>query len=132
MRAAKLVAGIAFVVVLLPSLAWAAASDPSRLAGQLPDSTPVVSIDQPRGTVLNALSALSKQAGWSLVVTAPESATSRPLTIQVSRRPAADVLQIVLEAGGLRASFADGVLRVRADLGTAAESRDSRRERRRD
>jgi len=131
MSVAKLVTGLAVIVVLLPALAWAAASDASRLDGRLPDSTPVVSIDQPRGTVLDALTALSKQAGWSLVVTAPESATSRPLTIQVSRRPAADVLQMVLDAGGLRAAFADGVLRVRSD-GDISESRDFRRGRRRD
>ena len=132
MSAAKLVAGLAVIVVLLPGLAWAAASDPSRLDGRLPDSTPVVSLDQPRGSVLDALSALSKQAGWSLVVTAPESATGRPLTIQVSRRPAADVLEMVLEAGGLRASFSEGVLRVRSDIGATADSRESRRDRRRD
>src|SRR6185369_5053224 len=131
MSAAKLVIGLAIVVVLLPGLVWAASPVASRLDGRLPDSAPVVSIDQPRGTVLDALSALSKQAGWSLVVTAPESATSRPLTIQVSRRPAADVLEMVLDAGGLRAAFADGVLRVRSDAGTT-ESRDFRRGRRRD
>ena len=129
MREAKLVVGLAVLVVLLPGLVWAAASEGRRLEGRLPDNAPVVSIDQSRGTVLDALSALSKQAGWSLVVTAPETATSRPLAIQVSRRPAADVLDMVLEAGGLRASFADGVLRVRGEVGTA-ESRDSWRERR--
>jgi hypothetical protein len=131
MSAPKLVAGLAVIIVLLPALGWAAASDATRLDGRLPDSAPVVSIDQPRGTVLDALSALSKQAGWSLVVTAPESATSRPLSLQVTRRPAADVLEMVLDAGDLRAAFADGVLRVRSDLGTT-ESRDVRRGRRRD
>jgi hypothetical protein len=131
MSAAKLVAGLAVIILFLPALVWAAAADATRLDGRLPDTAPVVSIDQPRGTVLDALSALSKQAGWSLVVTAPESATSRPLTLQVSRRPAADVLEMVLDAGGLRAAFADGVLRVRSDAGIT-ESRDSRRGRRRD
>jgi hypothetical protein len=95
-----------------------------------PDSAAVVSIDQPRGTVLDALSAIAKQTGWSLVVTAPESATTRPLTLQVSKRPAGEVLDLVLEAGSLRASFADGVLRVRADA--TAGSGDSWRERRRE
>jgi hypothetical protein len=91
---------------------------------------PVVSLDQPRGTVLDALSAIAKQTGWSLVVTAPESATTRPLTIQVSKRPAGEALDLVLEAGSLRASFADGVLRVRSD--DTAKSSDSWRERRRE
>ena len=131
MSAAKLVVVLAVALVLLPGLAWAATPDSRRLEGRLPDSTPVVSIDQPRGTVLDALSAIVKQAGWSLVVTAPESVTSRALTIQVSKRPAGDVLELVLEAGSLRASFADGVLRVRSDT-TSAASGDSWRERRRE
>jgi hypothetical protein len=129
MSAAKLIVVFAVTLMLLPGLAWAVTPDSRRLEGRLPDNTPVVSIDQPRGTVLDALSALTKQAGWSLVVTAPESATTRALAIQVSKRPAGDVLELVLEAGSLRASFADGVLRVRSDT-TTAESRDSWRERR--
>jgi hypothetical protein len=129
MSAPKLIAVL--ILVFLPGLAWAATPDSRRLEGRLPDNAPLVSIDQPRGTVLDALSALAKQTGWSLVVTAPESATARALTIQVSKRPAGDVLELVLEAGSLRAAFADGVLRVRSDTSTA-ESRDSWRERRRE
>src|SRR5262245_44482508 len=130
MSAPKLIVVLA-ILLLLPGLAWAAAPDRGRLDGRLPDSTPVVSIDQPRGTVLDAMTALAKQTGWSLVVTAPESASSRPLTLQVSKRPAGEVLGLILEAGALRASFADGVLRVRPDS-TTAEGRDSWRERRRE
>src|SRR5438132_4566720 len=130
MSAAKLIAVLVVALRLLPGLAWAATPDSRRLEGRLPDNAPVVSIDQPRGTVLDALTALAKQTGWSLVVTAPESATTRPLTIQVSKRPAGEVLDLVLEAGSLRASFADGVLRVRADV--TAASGDSWRERRRE
>jgi len=129
MSAPKLIAVL--ILVFLPGLAWAATPDSRRLEGRLPDNAPLVSIDQPRGTVLDALSALAKQTGWSLVVTAPESATARALTIQISKRPAGDVLELVLEAGSLRAAFADGVLRVRSDTSTA-ESRDSWRERRRE
>jgi len=129
MSAAKLIIGLA-VVVLLPGLAWAATPDGLRLEGRLPDNTPLVSIDQPRGTILDALSATAKQTGWSLVVTAPESVTTRPLTLQVSKRPAAEVLDLILEAGSLRASFADGVLRVRPDATTATA--DSWRARRRE
>jgi hypothetical protein len=36
------------------------------------------------------------------VVAAPESVTTRALTIQVSNRPAGEVLDLVLEAGSLR------------------------------
>src|SRR5262245_64026501 len=130
MTRAKLIVGLAVTLGLLPGLAGAATPDSRRLEGRLPDTAPVVSIDQPRGTVLDALSAVAKQAGWTLVVTAPESATARALTLQVSKKPAGEVLELVLEAGGLRASFADGVLRVRPEV-AAAESRESWRERRR-
>jgi hypothetical protein len=130
MSTARLTVVLAVALVLLPGLAWAATPAGGRLEGRLPDSAPVVSIDQPRGTVLDALSAIAKQTGWSLVVTAPESATTRPLTLQVSKRPAGEVVDLILEAGSLRASFADGVLRVRADA--TAVSRDSWRERRRE
>src|SRR5215469_16665070 len=115
MSAAKLVVVLAVVLVLPPGLGWAATPDGHRLEGRLPDDTPVVSIDQPRGTILDALSTIAKQAGWSLVVSAPESATIRPLTMQVSKRPAGEVLDLVLEAGSLRATFTDGVLRVRSE-----------------
>jgi len=131
MSRAKLIVGLVVTLGLLPGLVWAATPDSRRLEGRLPDTAPVVSIDQPRGTVLDALSALAKQAGWTLVVTAPESATARALTLQVSKKPAGEVLELVLEAGALRASFADGVLRVRPDA-AAAESRESWRERRRE
>jgi hypothetical protein len=131
MSAAKTIAVLTVAFLLLPGLVWAATPDSRRLEGRLPDSTPIVSIDQPRGTVLDALSTIAKQAGWSLVVTAPESATTRTFTIQVSKRPAGDVLELILEAGSLRASFAGGVLRVRSDA-TTARTEDSWRERRRE
>jgi len=130
MRAAKLIVVLAVALMTLPGLVWAATPDSHRLEGRLPDDSPVVSLAQPRGTVLDALNAITKQTGWSLVVTAPESATTRPLTIQVSKRPAGEVLDLVLDAGSLRASFADGVLRVRSD--DTAKPADSWRERRRE
>jgi hypothetical protein len=123
MSAPRLTAALVIALTLLAGHAGADTPDTRRLEGRLPDITPVVSIDQTRGTVLDALSAVTKQAGWSLVVTAPESVTARTLAIQVAKRPAADVLNLILEAGSLRASFADGVLRVRADI--AAPSGDS-------
>ena len=131
MSAAKLIVGLAVALVLLPCLTRAATPVSPRLDGRLPDNAPVVSIDQPRGTVLDALTTLARQAGWTLVVTAPESATARALALQVSKKPAGEVLELVLEAGALRASFADGILRVRSDT-TTTESRSSWRERRRE
>jgi hypothetical protein len=130
MRATKLIVVLAVALMSLPGFAWAAPPDSRRLEGRLPDDAPVVSLAQPRGTVLDALSAIAKQTGWSLVVTAPESATTRPLTIQVSKRPAGEVLDLVLEAGSLRASFAESILRVRSD--DPAKPADSWRERRRE
>lgn len=130
MSALGRIALLVLTLGLLPGLAAAATPDGGRLTGSLPANAPVVSIDQPHGTVLDALNAIGKQTGWSLVVTAPESATARPLTMQVTKRPAGEVLDMVLEAGALRASFGDGVLRVRSDA--AAASGDSWRERRRE
>src|SRR5258705_11811406 len=130
MRATQLHIVPAVALMSRPGLGWAATPDSRRLEGRLPDDAPVVSLVQPRGTVLDALSAITKQTGWVLVVTAPESATTRPLTIEVSKRPAGEVLDLVLEAGSLRAAFADGVLRVRSD--DPAKSADSWRERRRE
>ena len=127
MRATKLIVVLAVALMSLPGLARAATPDSGRLEGRLPDNSPVVSLAQPRGTVLDALNAIATQTGWTLVVTAPESATTRPLTIQVSKRPAGEVLDLILDAGALRASFADGVLRVRPD--DTAKSTDSWRER---
>ncbi len=127
----KPIIALVVAILFLPVLAGAATSDTGRLEGRLPDNTPLVSIDQTRGTVLDALGAVSKQTGWSLVVTAPESATTRPLAIQASKRPAGDVLNLILEASSLRASFADGVLRVRSDVPAASgvTARERRRER---
>jgi hypothetical protein len=127
MSIARLIAVLAVALALSPGLVSPAAVAAGRLDGRLPDNTPVVSIDQPRGTVLDALNAIATQTGWNLVVTAPESATTRPLTLKMSKRPAGEVLDLVLEAATLRASFANGVLRVRAE---AAASRDSWRGRR--
>jgi len=120
MRTAKPVILLVLAVVLVAGHVGAQTPATPWLEGRLPDKVPIVSIDQTRGTVLDALEAISKQAGWSLVVTAPESARSRALSIQIRRRPADEALKLVLEAGALRATFADGVLKVRPDTVTAS------------
>ena len=86
-----------------------------------PMPSPSVSVDQTRGTILDALDAISKQAGWSLVVTDPETGEFRTLAIRITKRPATDALNLVLEAGALRATFADGVLKVRPDVPPRAD-----------
>ena len=48
MSAAKLVVVLAVALVFLSGVAWAASPDSRRLEGKLPDSAPIVSIDQPR------------------------------------------------------------------------------------
>src|SRR5262245_46892106 len=128
MSITRLVVVLVVALVTMTGVVFAAAAVGGRLDGRLPDNTPAVSIDQPRGTVVDALSVLAKQTGWTLVVIAPESATSRPLTLQVTKRPAGEVLDLILDAGVLRASFVDGVLRVRGDA--KATSREAWRERR--
>ena len=72
MSAARLIVVLTVALVLLPRFAWVATPASGRLEGRLPDNVPVVSIDQARGTVLDALTAIAKQTGWSLAVTAPE------------------------------------------------------------
>jgi hypothetical protein len=132
MSAATVIASLMLGVSLLldgPARA-AEPPGPARLEGRLPDNVPVVSLDQTRGTILDALDAISKQGGFGLVVVAPESVTSRPLVIQVTKRPAVEALDLVLEAGSLRATFAAGVLKVRSDLtaGSLRLERERRRE----
>jgi len=131
MSAPKLTPFLVIVVLLfLGGIVDAATPGMTRLEGRLPDTVPVVSVDQTRGTILDALSTIAKQAGWTLVVTSPESLTSRNLAIQMKARPANEALDLVLEAGSLRATFADGVLKVRPDV--TASPGGSRRERRRE
>ena len=100
MRATKLIVVLVVALMSLPGLAWSAPPDSRRLEGRLPDNSPAVSLSQPRGTVLDALNAIANQTGWSLVVTAPESATTRPLAIWASAALAstAAVLSLVLVA----------------------------------
>ena len=54
---------VVLALVLLSGLAGAATADNRWLDGRLPDTTPAVSIDQPHGTVLDALSALDQADG---------------------------------------------------------------------
>jgi hypothetical protein len=116
----------AAALILLVDTATAQ-SETTRLEGRLPDTAPPVSIDQTRGTVLDALDALATQAGFSLVVTAPESLTARPLAIHVVKQPAGEALRLILEAGDLRATFANGVLKVQSDVPGPGESGRARR-----
>ena len=51
------------VALLLAGPVGAETSGSARLEGRLPDTIPVVSVDQTRGTILDALEAISKQAG---------------------------------------------------------------------
>src|ERR1044071_761902 len=121
-----LIASILIAVVLIAGRAGAETPASPRLEGRVPDKAPLVSIDQTRGTVLDALTEISRQAGWTLVVSAPESAGARTLAIQVKKRPATEALNLVLEAGALRATFADNVLRVRPDTVAADAPRERR------
>src|SRR5262249_29718043 len=120
MRATGRLILLVIAVILVAGRVDAETAGTPRLQGALPDEVPAVSIDQTRGTVLDALDAIAKQTGWSLVVTAPESASSGPLTMQVWTRPANEVLELVLEAGSLRATFADGVLKVGSEIAAAS------------
>src|SRR5262245_22701125 len=122
----RLIAVLALALAVIAGTA-AAQAPGARLDGRLPDATPLVSIEQSRGTVLDALDTLATQAGVSAVVTAPESLTARPLAMHVIKQPASEVLNLILEAGDLRASFVNGVLRVRSDATAGLRDRRARR-----
>lgn len=128
MRAFRLIVFLVTAALSVAGLAGAADTPATpRLEGRLPDNVPLVSIDQTQGTVLDALAAITKQAGWTLVVTAPEAASARALVLQVKKQPATEALKLVLEAGALRATFTEGVLKVRPE--TVAASADPPRAR---
>ena len=124
MRASRLIAFLVTAVVLIAGRVGAETPTSPRLEGRLPDNVPLVSIDQTRGTVLDALAAISKQAGWTLVVTAPETSSARALAMQIRKQPATEALNLVLEAGSLRATFAGNVLKVRPDTVAAEPVRE--------
>ena len=124
MRASRLIAFLVTAVVLIAGRVGAETPASPRLEGRLPDNVPLVSIDQTRGTVLDALASISKQAGWTLVVTAPETASARALAIQIRKQPATEALNLVLEAGSLRATLAGNVLKVRPDTVAAEPVRE--------
>ena len=128
MHAFKLVALALLATFVAADRADAQTAPASRLEGQVPERAPIVSIEQVHGSVLDALDAIARQAGWNLVVTAPESATSRPLAIRITKRPATEALDLVLDAGGLRATLADNTLKVRPDA--VATPRGPERDRR--
>ena len=124
MRTPRLIVVLVTAVLLMAGHVGAETLTSPRLEGRLPDNVPLVSIDQTRGTVLDALAAISKQAGWTLVVTAPETASARALAMQIRKQPATEALNLVLEAGSLRATFASNVLKVRPDTVTADPVRE--------
>jgi len=122
MSAAKLIVGLA-VTLVLPGMP----GQPRRTAGAERVGCPT-----PRRSSRSIRPAGPFSTHWArspnrragVSCTAPESAASRPLSIQATKKPAGEVLELVLEAGALRASFADGLLRVRPGT-TTRESLDS-------
>jgi len=108
MRATKLIVVLAVALLSLPGLVWAATPDSRRLEGRLPDDSAVVSLAQPRGTVLDALSAITKQTGWVLVVTAPESANHPP-----AHHPGREAPRRRGARSGARGRLAPGLVRRR-------------------
>lgn len=91
----------------------------SRLVGTWPSKTPKVSVNVRKGTVAQALRSIAKQAGWGLMLGAPTALTERQLTLQVRNRPAAEVLDLVLMHGRLKAELKNKVLVVTPFTGAA-------------
>jgi hypothetical protein len=98
----------------------------SRLVGTWPAKTPKVSVNVRKGTVAQALRSIAKQAGWGLMLGAPAALTEQQITIQVRNRPAAEVLDLVLTHGRLKAELKNKVLVVTPFTGAAAAAKTGR------
>lgn len=91
-----------------------------RLLGKWPEKIPKITLRQAKGTVGDALRALTKKARWGLMMSVPARHTDKPITIQVSRHPADAVLSMILLGGDLQAELKNGVLVVTPYTGTGA------------
>jgi hypothetical protein len=81
-----------------------------RLSGEWPDKIPKISVTATDDTIADILQNLSKQLGYGLVLKAPEQTAGKKMTLRLVRKPATEVLEIVLENGDLNALLKGGIL----------------------
>ncbi len=123
----KSIWGVLFCVFALSPPAWAETesllpavsddADPAvrqnHLTGDWPKKTRPVTVEVTDAPIANVLQSISKQLGLGLVINAPEELIQKRTTLRLIRKPARDVLEIVLENGSLKAEIKDGILFVR-------------------
>jgi hypothetical protein len=75
-------------------------------------SSPLVTLNMTDGTVGEALRSIAKQAGWGVVMSAPESELGKPMTLILEKRPAREVVDIILTGSALQMSLKEGILHI--------------------
>jgi hypothetical protein len=81
-----------------------------RLRGELPAKPRKVTVKLVDASVAEALQAVCAQAGWGLVFTGAEASAERKITLGLKRRPATEVIELILETGDLEAELKPGSL----------------------
>lgn len=120
---AAIVAWAMLSAVAGPIAAEEPAAPPAvRLRGELPSKTPRVTVKLADATVPEALQAVCAKARLGLVLTGGETATDERITLSLKQHPAAELLELILEAGNLQAEIRGGVLFVNAAEARPAEA----------
>ncbi|MDJ0761963.1 MAG: hypothetical protein QNJ97_03150 [Myxococcota bacterium] len=87
---------------------------PSRIQGDWPKKTRFVSIKATDASIPSILQDIAKQTRFGLVLDLPEEALQKKMTLRLVRKPAKDVLEIVLENATLKATLKGDILFVTA------------------
>ncbi|MCP4604531.1 MAG: hypothetical protein GY847_29085 [Proteobacteria bacterium] len=94
-------------VVPIAQKTWA------HLSGEWPKKMRKVSLAVTDESIAGILQRISKQLGFGLVLDAPNVLVEKKTTIRLIRKPARDVLEIVLENSGLEAELKGDILFVK-------------------
>ncbi|MCP4679817.1 MAG: hypothetical protein GY854_30865 [Deltaproteobacteria bacterium] len=81
-----------------------------HIAGEWPKKTRKVSVTVTDETIASVLQSISKQLGYGLVLNAPEALIHGKATLRLVRKPAKDVLEIVLKNANLQAELVGDIL----------------------
>ncbi len=81
-----------------------------HIEGEWPKKTRKVSVTVTDKTIASVLQSISKQLGYGLVLNAPKELINGKATLRLVRKPAKDVLEIVLKNANLQAELVGDVL----------------------
>lgn len=81
-----------------------------RLRGELPARPGKVTVKLVDAAIPEALQVVCAQARLGLVLTGAEAAADKRITLSLKKHPLAEVLELILETGGLEAEVKSGVL----------------------